>query len=152
MRNPVYKHKAKVVNGKLRFRHHDLFVKNLSGLEGKIIEVTITEYNEKMTNSQRGYYFGGIIRSECLNSNCFSGWTESEIHQYLLESITSYTKTIIDKNGVEKMINCVDEFRDYNTKEMSEYTEKIRIFLLTEHGIDTKDPEDYKLNKYQNAK
>ena len=73
----------------------ELFKMRKHQLRGKRVEVTMDVAFAPMTSSQRGYYWGGIIRCECMNTNEFAGWEEQEIHMYLMQAITGYTKTIV---------------------------------------------------------
>lgn len=117
-------------------------------LEGKRGYAIIEEVQESVTVNQYAFYFGGIINGECMNSNCFVGLKDYEIHQILFREITSYTRTVEDDKGNSRIEVVTDDFHSYGRRKMAQYIDKLIPHLLDEYGIVVKDPEQYKLNKF----
>jgi len=155
MKNPQYIHHGIVRNNELIHDRPEMWKQQLHSLEGHRIEQTIEKENESVTISQRGYYFGGIIRTACMNTNKFAGWLESEIHQFFLQTLRSYSKTIVDKitDGLEKetTYHIIEDFSSYSRSEMKGYIEDVLNWLALEE-IFPEPPENYKLNKYEYKK
>jgi len=117
-------------------------------LEGKKGYAIIEEVRENISINQYAFYFGGIINGECMNSNCFAGLKDYEIHQILFREITSYTRTVEDDRGYSRIEVVTDDFHSYGRRKMSQYIDKLIPHLLSEYGIEVKDPKEYELNKF----
>jgi hypothetical protein len=128
----------------------EMIVAATNRLEMKRFELTLDEEFVSANQSQRAYYFGGIIKAECMSSNAFIGFTEKEIHQLLLRHLRTYHRTVITKSGQEITTPFVEDFQSYGKKDMLEYIDAVINFLAMEFNIQVKTPEEYKYNKYLN--
>jgi hypothetical protein len=148
MKEPKYNHRGIVTNSKMIFDLPEMFNAKRTSLEGKRFSMILEEEFEPPTNPQRGYYFGAIIGLECINSSDFAGWTKDEIHNYLVEKITGYNKSVKIR-GKEQIVRCIDQISEYSKRRMNDYIEKVMLLLSTEHGIVVKDSSEYALQKYK---
>ena len=149
MKSLEYKHFFVVKNGKFCFEDKNMFEFKRRHLEGKRGYAVIEEEADKPSINQYAYYFGGIIRSECLSSNTFSGWQEHEVHEFLLSELRSHTKVVEKANGTTIVKTVVDDFSKFSKEDMSKYIEELIPYLLNEFGIHVKPAEYYKYNKYR---
>ncbi len=151
MKDPLFIHKATLTPiGQITWDRPEMYQDKINSLKREYpvkLDITI-ELESPIPTSQRGYYFGGIIRSECMNHSDFAGWSEKEIHYYLLEVVTGYHKTIRTKDGKETVVFCHDDFSSYNTKDMTQYLEKVLDYLAINHEVFPKNPDEYLLRKY----
>lgn len=150
MRPLPYKHKFRVENGKYIWEDPAMFAVKRSMLEGKQGYAIIEEEVEEGSPNQLAYYFGGIIRQECMNSDCFLGMTEREIHEALLLEVAG-TVRHISKNGRDILVNLPGDFEIIrrNKSNFSEYIEKVIAVLNTDYGIFPKPASHYKYNKFK---
>lgn len=140
------KHYGRVVNGKKVYLRPDILTKNLEMLEGEEFEEIIKKKAKAVSSRSKGFYFGGIIRV-CSGQEMFGGWTEDDIHDYFAGMFLSHyaeekafnTK----KETFTKTVQKVKSISSLNSKEMSEYIEKV-ISWLAYHGIEIETPEQYK--------
>lgn len=146
-----YKHYFSVTSGKYVWEDPQMFELKKTMLEGKRGFAIIEEVTEKGTSNQLAYYFGGIIRQECMNSECFAGLTEKEIHNALLLEVRGSMRQIRRPDGsvsLKEMPGDFDEIKD-NKKEMAKYLEEVIAKLETEFEIYPKPSEHYKsTNKF----
>lgn len=148
MKDPQYKHYFTVTNGKFVFEQKDMFEYKKRLLEGKRGYAIIEGVEDKITPNQYAYYFGGIIRIECMNSNVFTGLTESEIHQIIFKELRSYNKSVEQPDGKTEIVTFTDDFSAYNKEDMRKYVEEVIPWLGETFKIYAKPPEHYKYNKY----
>ena len=148
MKAPKYKHYFTVVNGQFIWEDPDMFKYKQKVLEGKRGYALIEEVKEEISVNQYAYYFGGIIRNECMASNVFSGLSDMEIHQVLFEELRSTTKGIQLPDGKIKLVRVKEDFSSYGKKEMARYMEEVIALLQTEYDIHPKPPHKYKYNKF----
>jgi len=129
-----------------------MFLLKKKMLEGKRGYAIIEEEAENASSNQLAYYFGGIIRNECMNSNTFAGMKEMEIHNVLLFELRGTTRNIIMPDGSRKLIEMIPDFDQIKNskKKMSEYLEEVIALLETEYDIYPKPSEHYKsTNKFK---
>jgi hypothetical protein len=151
MRELPYKHFFTVHNGRYAWEDDEMFALKKRILEGKRGYAIIEEDTDESSPKQLAYYFGGIIRKECMNSECFAGLSEKEIHNYLLLSVAGSMREVHRKDGSSRLVEMPGEFEPImrNVKKMSEYIEKVIAFLQVEHDIFPKPAEHYKnTNKF----
>ena len=119
-------------------------------LEGKRGYAIIEEEADKASSNQLAYYFGGIIRKECMNSNVFSGMKEHEIHNHLLFEVRGETRNIRMPDGTIKIMECIPDFNEIkdSKKKMATYLEEVIAKLESEYQIYPKPAEHYKYNKF----
>ena len=144
-----YKHYFKVVNGKFIFEDREMFDFVKHNLEGERGYAIIKPVEQDISPNQFAYYFGGIIRKECMSSNAFAGWKEGEIHNHLLKEVDGNTKPVKGKDGIIRYIETVPDFSLYGKKKMAEYISKLIPHLQMEYDIHPKPSDHYKYNKFQ---
>lgn len=127
-----YKHKVKIENSKFKFVNKAMFDRELSGLEGKEVFVTIKEAKESRSDNQNRYYFGVVLK---LISD-ETGNDVEDIHEYFKVKFLGLEKKEI--LGYE--INVLMTTTKLNTKEFEEYLENIRRFASKELGIVIPEP------------
>lgn len=151
MRPLPYKHYFTVENGKYVWEDPQMFAVKRSMLEGKRGYAIIEEELEKSSSNQLGYYFGGIIRQECMKSECFAGWRESEIHNYLLTEIRGNMRQVHRPDGSVSLVEMPADFDRimHSKREMAKYIEEVIAHLNTEMNIFPKPAEHYKYNKFK---
>lgn len=117
-------------------------------LEGKRGYAIIEEVKDNITPNQYAYYFGGIIRKECMKSNTFHGFSDKEIHQILFSELRSTTKGIEMPDGTTRLVTVTEDFSKYGKKKMAEYIEELIPYLQMEYDIHPKPADHYKYNKF----
>lgn len=148
MKEPQYKHFFKVVNGKFVWEEKDMLDYKRKALEGKRSYAIIEEQQDKISTNQYAYYFGGIIRRECMTSNTFHGLSDKEIHQILFSELRSTMKGILLLDGTTRLVQVSEDFSSYGKKAMSKYIEELISYLNTEYEIYPKPAEHYKENRF----
>lgn len=144
-----YKHFFIVKNGILIYEDADMLKYKMLNLEGKRGFATIQEVIPGPTTNQFAYYFGGIIRNECLSSNTFAGFTEHEVHEILFSELRSHTKVVEMADGRTIVKTVTDDFSKYDKDDMTLYIQELIPHLLNDYGIVVKPSEYYKYNKYR---
>jgi hypothetical protein len=145
MEGEQIKHYFKCSNGNLTFELPNVHTAQMQLLEGKKGYVVYTIEEEKITPNQRAFYYGGIIRGECMSSDAFKGFHSVEaISDYLVSELRTYVNIISYPDGTEKPIKVRDDISKYNIKQFAAYIEEVIAFLLTEFNIEVKPPEFYK--------
>jgi hypothetical protein len=148
MKAPQFKHYFNIRNGKFIWEAKDMFEYKRKALEGKRGYAIIEEEVDKVTPNQYAYYFGGIIRMECMNSEAFQGLTDKQIHSVLFAELRSSTKGILLPNGTTKLVQVTEDFSDYKKDDMRKYIEELIPYLNVEYQIYPKPSEHYKDNKF----
>lgn len=151
MKQLPYKHYFTVKNGKFVWEDTQMFYVKKTMLEGKRGYAIIEEIGERVSDNQLAYYFGGIIRQECMHSECFSGWKEREIHNHLLTEVTGTMRHIHRPDGSTSLVEMPEDFDSImsSKKKMAEYISKVIAKLETEYNIYPKPSEHYKkTNKF----
>lgn len=144
-----FRHYFTVINGERHYNDEGMLKLILSKLEGKKAYETFHEEKEPISNDLYAFYFGGIIRHECMASNVFASLTEREIHNVLFSEIRSHTVTIRLPDGSATHKSVSDDFHKYTKKDMLSYIEELIPHLQLEYGIHVKEKEKYDdLNKY----
>lgn len=146
-----YKHYFVVQNDKYVWEDPQMFELKRKMLEGKRGFAIIEEETEKTTGKQLAYYFGGIIRQECMKSNCFAGWAEKEIHNQLLIEVRGSMRMIHLPDGSTSLREMPGDFEKImsDKAEMAKYIEEVIAKLETEYEIYPKPSEHYKsTNKF----
>lgn len=146
-----YKHFFNVKGGKYIWEDPEMFRLKKSMLEGKRGYAIIEEEVENASRNQLAYYFGGIIRKECMSSDCFAGFKEKQIHLFLLSEIRGEMRNIRLPNGKTKLTEVLPDFDviSGNKAEMSKYIEEVIAKLATEYNIYAKPAEHYKYNQFR---
>jgi hypothetical protein len=148
VKDPKYKHYFTVVNGKFIWEENDMLEYKRQNLEGKRGYAIIEGEGNKITPNQYAYYFGGIIRKECMASDTFWGLTDKQIHQILFEELRSTTKGIKLPDGTLRLVTVSEDFSSYNKEKMRLYIEELIPHLQLNYNIHPKPAEQYKYNKF----
>lgn len=148
MQEPKYKHFFTVINGKFIFQQKDMFEYKRKSLEGMKGYAIIEPVEDDVTPNQYAYYFGGIIRKECMKSDIFQGLSEMEVHQVLFFDLRSSVKGIKQLDRTTRLITVTEDFNKYSKKSMSKYIEELIPHLQTEYNIHPKPASHYKYNKF----
>lgn len=132
-----YKHFFKVENGNIVFEDKEMLDYEKRRLEGKRGYATLHEDEEKASTNQFRYYFGVVIRKYCLQSECFVGMSEYQVHEYFLMELRSQAASVLKKNGQLRTIvipGNFDKMRN-SKKKFKEYIEEVIALLNTEFEI-----------------
>lgn len=143
-----FKHHFGVVSGKFVWTDPQMFEYYRRKFEGRRGYAVIFETKEDPTPNQYAYYFAGIIRRECMQSEAFAGWTEREIHKFLLKEVMGVIRQVKFRNGQVKNISVAPDFDSFGKAGMIEYISKLIPWLQTEMDIHPKPSEYYKYNKF----
>ena len=144
----LFKHKFSVINKQFIWDDRQMFDYKRMSLDGKRGYAIIEELGEEISVNQWGYYFGGIIRRECMASNTFSGLTDKEIHQILFAELRSQEKGIEMPDGRVKLVTITEDFSAYKKKDMVAYIDELIPHLNVNYGIFPKPASHYKDNKF----
>lgn len=117
-------------------------------LEGQRSYALIEEVEDDITPNQYAYYFGGIIRKECMKSNIFQGLSDKQIHQVLFMELRSTQKGIKNLDGTTRLVTVTDDFGAYKKPDMVIYIEEVIAHLQVEYNIHPKPASHYKYNKF----
>ncbi len=117
-------------------------------LEGRRGYAIIEQVTGEVTPNQYAYYFGGIIRKECMVSNVFQGLSEKQVHQVLFAELRSSVKGIKLLDGTTKLVTVSEDFGAYGKEDMRKYIEELIPHLNVEYRIYPKPAEHYKYNKF----
>lgn len=148
MKQLQFKHFFKVDKGVFKFEDKEMFEFKRRNFEGKRGYAIIEEVEDEITPNQYAYYFGGIIRRECMNSNTFSGLTEMQIHNVLFAELRSTTRGIILADGTTRLTTISEDFSKYKKDDMIKYINELIPHLQVTYDIHPKPPEHYKYNKF----
>lgn len=148
MKELLYKHLFRVINGKFIWDNPQTFDLKKQNLEGRHGYAIIEILEDDISPNQWAYYFGGIIRKECMSSNCFASWSEKEIHNHLFKELRSKEKGIHQLDGTIKMVTITDDFSAYKKGDMAKYIEELIPHLNMNYGIYPKPASHYKYNKF----
>ena len=148
MKEPQYKHFFQVIDGKFIFEGEDMLNFKRKSLEGRRGYAIIEEVEDDITPNQYAYYFGGIIRKECMKSDIFQGLSEKEVHQVLFLDLRSSVRGIKMPDGTTKLVNITDDFSRYKKPDMWKYIEELIPHLQVEYNIHPKPASHYKYNKF----
>jgi hypothetical protein len=153
VKEPKYKHFFVVKDGKFVWEDGEMFDYKKRSLEGKKGYALIEEQENKPSPNQYAYYFAGIIRKECMVSDCFQGLSEKQIHSILFLELRSSVHGIKMPDGSTRLKTIAEDFNRYTMKDMAKYIEELIPYLNTEYNIWPKPADHYKYNKfYMNPK
>jgi len=148
MREPKYKHFFTVINGKFIFEEEDMLEFKRKNLEGRRGYAIIERVESDITPNQYAYYFGGIIRKECMKSETFQGLSEKQVHQVLFADLRSTVQGIKMPDGTTRMVTITEDFSRYKQDDMRRYIEELIPHLQVEYDIHPKPADHYKYNKF----
>jgi len=150
MKELAYKHYFTVYGNAFVWDDPEMFRLKKKMLDGKRGYAIIEEEAENASSNQLAYYFGGIIRKECMNSNVFASMKEQEIHNHLLFEVRGTTRNVTMPDGKTKIMEMIPDFNEIkdSKKKMAKYIEEVIAKLNTEYDIYPKPAEHYKYNKF----
>jgi len=144
-----YKHFFEVKDGKFIFEDKEMLDFIRRSFEGKKGYAIIEEVKKDISTDQYAYYFGGIIRRECMVSEAFGGMKESEVHNVLMmESGHSQTVTFAHPKKGRVVYEVPEDIKKWSMRKMVHYIEQVIALLNTEYEIYPKPSSHYKYNKY----
>lgn len=123
----------------------------LVALEGQEFEETLRPRFRETTVDQHAYYRAGIVKSCCMESEVFGGWTSEEVHDHFAEKFLSYQKIKeihTPKGAVLVEITVRESTADLGVKRMKEFIDKVLNYLASDHDLHPLSPEDYVNAKY----
>jgi hypothetical protein len=144
-----YKHFFKVENGKFIFEDKEMLDFVRKNLEGKRGYALIEEVKKDVSNDQYAYYFGGIIRKECMVSETFAGMKETEVHGVLMME-TGFMQTVTFDHPVKGRViyQIPEDIKKWSMKKMAGYIQQVIALLNTEYHIYPKPASHYKYNRF----
>ena len=148
MKEPKFKHYFNIVNGIFIWDDKDMLEFKRRKLDGKRGYAIIDEEKENITPNQYAYYFGGIIRKECMVSDAFKGFSDRQIHQILFFDLRSTTKGVKMPDETTKLVTVSEDFGTYGKKAMTEYIEELIPWLISEYNIHARPASHYEYNKF----
>ena len=113
-----FQHRFSVINGKFIWDDKEMLEYKRKILEGKRGYAIIEELEEEISTNQWGYYFGGIIRQECMDSNVSAGWTDKEIHNHLFSELRSQQKGVQMPDGTVRLVTVTEDCSAYKKADM----------------------------------
>lgn len=123
-------HFGKVEKGKLELGNRPRFQTNLVKLEGKEVEISITERKSTRSLRQNAYYFGVIIK--LMSKYC--GYDPDEMHERL--QYRFLRRTLPDG------FVYVQRYKNLNTKQAETYHSQIRQWASMEYSVYIPDPNE----------
>lgn len=139
----AFKHFFTPINGKIYWENEEMLNYALYNGNGKRQYAVIYEWQEEISSDYYSFYFGGIIRGECMNSNCFASLTHNEIHEILFSELRSYTVAYKKPDGTAYTKIIKEDFSKYKKKDMQLYVEELIPHLKDEYNIHVKEREKY---------
>ena len=130
-----FKHHFRVDSDKFVWENPEMFEYYKRKFKGRRGYAVFFETVDDPTPNQYAYYFGGIIRKECMQSDMFAGWTEKEIHNFLFKEVMGILKQVKFKHGPVRTITVSPGFDAIGKKGMIEYLSMIIPYLQTEFDI-----------------
>lgn len=118
----------------------------LMELEGKSGYDIIEEDFDPTTKDQFAYYYGGIIKAVCMQTEMFAGNEETEIDDHFRDLFLTYRK-MISINGKHREVVKQDHLSSLGKKKMAEYITKVIAWLGNE-GIECPEPNEFIIKKY----
>lgn len=109
---------------------------------GERVGIVVSKADGKININQFRFFFGVIIPA-MIETNEFGGWLKREVEQYLLFKLRSSKKSVIDKEGNERVVSFHEKIEDYNRSRMAEFINDVLNYLATEHDIHFEDPANY---------
>jgi len=148
MSEAKYKHFFTVREGKFIFESKGMLGFIKSQFEGKRGYAIFEEAHSGPSVDQYGYYFGGIIRSECMQSEAFQGHTEKQVHYILLMQIDPQIISFEHPEKGRQIIEYPPDIKKWSKRKFAEYIEKVIALLETEYHIYPKPASHFKGNNY----
>lgn len=128
----------------------ELYEKQIQSLEGRRFVEIISEVKQKPTQSQFGYYRGGILPT-CYQSEMFSHLdNKDKIHElYFAKKFLTHVELLVLPNEKYE-VQITRSLADLSDKEMSEFIERV-LAECANLGIEVLPSEMY-YNKIYNKK
>ena len=139
------KHFGIISNGERQYYNEGYHNSVMKELEGKEFVETIKLKPKRVSLDAFGYYYGGVIGS-ALKNEMFGGWTKDDVDDFFSDMYLSYHKPVsMTIGGYTENVylrKVTSKGAGFTSKQMSEYTERVIIWLGT-HGITVMTPEQY---------
>lgn len=126
---------VRVENGKIRTENRDRFQRYLDSLSG-VYELIVRRKTKKRSNQQNKWYWSCVVGIPAKHF----GSTQDEMHD-------AYRWMFLRKH--EQKFDTVSSTKLLNTKEFSEYCEKIIVWNATENKIIIPFPGEVDISNYE---
>lgn len=147
-----HKLRAKIGNTSLEFLDKDALFHVCHILNGKVVTITIDDNPKPISPDLYAFYFGIIIRKECMSSEAFrTYYDEMELHNMFASKLRSYIRMVV-KNGKSDTERKVDDVLSYDDDTFKLYIEDLKWYLEQEFNIIIKDYETYHIDKLRLTK
>lgn len=129
-----------VHGGKLVPHVRNAIMVALSGMEGKLVRITISESKRRRSNKQNDFYWGYVIPIvKAMFIEQGNDIDNDGVHEYLKMHVSGLKEVIKDPSGVRKSI--VLQSRKLNTHDWEDYITKIRVWAA-EFGVQIPFPNE----------
>ena len=140
--------RAKVGNIALHFLDKDAFFRVCQDYYGKTITVTIDDSPQPVESDLFAFYFGIIIRKECMNSEAFSTYyDEKELHNIFQRKLRTGIRAKKGNHFRVEYQEFTDDVLQYDKKNFLQYLNDLKLYLESEFGIIIKNYEQYHMDK-----
>ena len=142
--------RAKIGNTSLEFLDKDALFRVCKAYNGKAVTVSIDDFPMPVHPDLYAFYFGIIIRKECMNSEAFKTYySEKEIHNMLATKLRTFIRA---RKGVTFRVEIeevVEDVLSYDYDNFVEYVQDVVTYLESEFGIIVKDYETYHIDRHR---
>jgi len=139
MSRPIPRFKAKIKNGEIVPEDKGAYNLHLATLQGEDVAIVIKKWRGQRSKKQNRYLWGGVYRI----ISDVTGHTEDELHEFFK---TKFLRKKVNVLGEDRTV--VGSTTKLNTKEFTDYIEKIKRFVQSNFDIFVPEAEDIDLPTY----
>lgn len=137
------RHYGIIKNGKKIYYNQPLYDQQMLNLEGQEFEEVIKKRFHKVTEDQRNYYFGAILKVAHKHDAFIHFNKPDDIHEDIIAPMfLGYTK-IVEFRGQKIEKKEVRSTTSLSKEEMSEFIDRVIQWLAMEFDITIYSPEAY---------
>jgi hypothetical protein len=136
MPKPIPIFKGIIENGKLKLSDKENFDLWVGSLDGKKVDVTVSQHSDSRSIKQNNYLWGIVYEAVAATT----GFEPEEVHEIFKKKFLSYTKMYKSKS-----YRFTKSTKELNTLGFSEYIEKIKMFSAKELSIYIPDAGEYQI-------
>lgn len=122
----------------------------LKQFEGQIIDVVYQLHEEPKSKNQLGYFWQGIIKSVCMRTEMFGGWTKDEIYEFFCGYFLVDHKTLIDSKGEQHLVRTAKSLSSLSKRQTAEFIDNV-INFLAQNDIHVPSPDEWIQRKIANG-
>lgn len=140
------KHIAIVNNRKLELISKEVFLADIAQHEGHTVEIIVKRHRNGRSLAQNAYYH---VVVECIRQameEAGNEYTHDQTHDILREEFLSERTMVANKHGEYLETTIVKSTTQLNTKEFSEYLDKVIRWASEFFCITIPSPENYERN------